>query len=183
MNFNIIVAYCQNRGIGINNTLPWKIRSDLKKFYKLTTGNGKNAIIMGKNTWKSIGSKPLKHRKNIVVSTTMEENDKCIVKPSLNKAISYCNKNNFDESWIIGGQKLYETAMKTYDIDEIYVTEIYEDFDCDTFFPCIPDNYYILYDTVWKQENEITYRYVTFKNKITSNYMLHNVLPQGIVGI
>ena len=73
--------------------------------------------------------------------------------------------------------------MKTYDIDEIYVTEIYEDFDCDTFFPCIPDNYYILYDTVWKQENEITYRYVTFKNKITSNYMLHNVLPQGIVGI
>ena len=50
----------------------------------------------------------------------------------VSKILSYCNKNNFDESWIIGGQKLYETAMKTYDIDEIYVTEIYEDFDCDT---------------------------------------------------
>ena len=179
----LIVANCRNGGIGKNNMLPWNLKPDLNRFKKLTVGEKNNAIIMGKNTWKSIGSKPLKHRKNIVVSTTMEENDKCIVKPSLNKAISYCNKNNFDESWIIGRQKLYETAMKTYDIDEIYVTEIYEDFDCDTFFPCIPDNYYILYDTVWKQENEITYRYVTFKNKITSNYMLHNVLPQGIVGI
>lgn len=179
----LIVANCRNGGIGKNNMLPWNLKPDLIRFKILTVGKNNNAIIMGKNTWESIGSKPLKQRKNIVVSTTMEENDKCIVKPSLDKAVSFCNKNNFDESWIIGGQKLYESAMKTYDIDEIYMTEIYQDFDCDTFFPQIPDNYYIIYDTLWKQENEITYKYVTLKNKISSNYMFHNVLPRDIVGI
>jgi dihydrofolate reductase len=179
----LIVANCRNGGIGKNNMLPWNLKPDLIRFKMLTVGKNNNAIIMGKNTWESIGSKPLKQRKNIVVSTTMEENDKCIVKPSLDKAVSFCNKNNFDESWIIGGQKLYESAMKTYDIDEIYMTEIYQDFDCDTFFPQIPDNYYIIYDTLWKQENEITYKYVTLKNKISSNYMFHNVLPRDIVGI
>ena len=179
----LIVANCRNGGIGKNNMLPWNLKPDLIRFKMLTVGKNNNAIIMGKNTWESIGSKPLKQRKNIVVSTTMEENDKCIVKPSLDKAVSFCNKNNFDESWIIGGQKLYESAMKTYDIDEIYMTEIYQDFDCDTFFPQIPDNYYIIYDTLWKQENDITYKYVTLKNKISSNYMFHNVLPRDIVGI
>ena len=45
---NIIVAYSKNNGIGINNTLPWKITSDLKKFKNLTTGNNNNCIIMVK---------------------------------------------------------------------------------------------------------------------------------------
>jgi dihydrofolate reductase len=40
---NVIVAYCKNGGIGINNTLPWKISSDLKKFKKMTLGNKNNA--------------------------------------------------------------------------------------------------------------------------------------------
>ena len=51
---NIIVAYTNNKGIGKNNSLPWKIPSDLKKFKNLTTGNKKNAIIMGKNTYLSL---------------------------------------------------------------------------------------------------------------------------------
>ena len=54
MNINIIVAYCKNNGIGFENKMPWHIKSDLKKFQKLTIGNGNNAIIMGKNTYNSI---------------------------------------------------------------------------------------------------------------------------------
>ena len=52
--FNIIVAFDIKRGIGIDNTLPWHIPDDLKQFQKLTRGNGKNAVIMGKNTWNSL---------------------------------------------------------------------------------------------------------------------------------
>lgn len=48
MIYNMIVAFDINRGIGINNNLPWNIPDDLKRFSKLTRGNSNNAIIMGK---------------------------------------------------------------------------------------------------------------------------------------
>ena len=50
MIYKLIVAYCANKGIGKDNTLPWNIRSDLIKFSQLTKGSGNNAIVMGKNT-------------------------------------------------------------------------------------------------------------------------------------
>jgi dihydrofolate reductase len=66
--FNIIVAFDINRGIGINNRLPWHIPDDLKQFQKLTRGNGKNAVIMGKNTWNSLPVKMLAGRDNLILS-------------------------------------------------------------------------------------------------------------------
>ena len=68
MNFKIIVAATKKFGIGLNNKLPWRIPEDLKHFSKTTIGKGNNAIIMGRKTWESIGSKPLPKRHNIIIS-------------------------------------------------------------------------------------------------------------------
>ena len=51
---NIIVAACKNRGIGINNTLPWKLKKEMKYFKEVTIGKGNSAVVMGKNTWFSL---------------------------------------------------------------------------------------------------------------------------------
>ena len=75
MIFKIIVALDNKHGIGKNNTIPWKCSKDLKYFFKLTTGNGNNAIIMGKNTYDSIG-KILRMRENIILSSTLNEKKK-----------------------------------------------------------------------------------------------------------
>lgn len=69
MSINGIVAICKNHGIGNNNSLPWKLPQDLKYFQTLTTGQGNNAIIMGKNTWNSI--RFLKRRDHLIISTTL----------------------------------------------------------------------------------------------------------------
>ena len=61
---NIIVAATNNRGIGLNGTIPWKIIQDLK-FFRLMTTN--NAVIMGRKTYDSIG-RPLPNRRNIVIT-------------------------------------------------------------------------------------------------------------------
>ena len=53
MKYKIIAGMCQNRGIGKDGSLPWKIKEDMQFFSKLTKGNGNNAVIMGKNTWES----------------------------------------------------------------------------------------------------------------------------------
>ena len=59
-----VIAVARNRTIGRNNTLPWRLRSDLQRFKRLTLGH---ALIMGRKTFESIG-KPLPGRHTIVVS-------------------------------------------------------------------------------------------------------------------
>lgn len=68
----IILASTKNLGIGKNNDLPWpKLKNDMKLFKKITSGqnNENNALIMGYNTFKSIGEKALPNRKNLVITT------------------------------------------------------------------------------------------------------------------
>ena len=60
-----IVAMADDRVIGVENTLPWRLSADLKHFKALTMGK---PIIMGRKTWESIG-RPLPGRSNIVVSS------------------------------------------------------------------------------------------------------------------
>ena len=71
MNYKIIAAVCQDRGIGKDGTLPWKIAEDMQFFSKLTKGNGKNAVIMGKKTWDSFKGRSLIERDNLIISSTL----------------------------------------------------------------------------------------------------------------
>lgn len=50
--------------IGVDNELPWHLRTDLQHFKKQTAGH---AIIMGRKTFESLG-KPLPNRLNIVLT-------------------------------------------------------------------------------------------------------------------
>ena len=150
-NINLIVAICNNNGIGINNTLPWKVSSDLKKFRILTQGKGNNAIIMGKNTWNSIGSKPLAKRDNLILSTSLEIDETFgessatnIVKSfkNIDDLKKFYNSKNYDELWIIGGEKVYKLFMDNKLVNNLYITYIDYDFECTTFFPKIDTTIY-----------------------------------------
>tara|TARA_A100001015_G_scaffold266410_1_gene315614 strand:- start:1914 stop:2468 length:555 start_codon:yes stop_codon:yes gene_type:complete len=142
--FNIIVATCKNMGIGYDNTLPWNIKSDLRKFRILTIGNNNNAIIMGKNTWNSLPIKPLPFRDNLILSNTLANvnNKNCLVFNNIDSLINYCINKNYDNIWIIGGAKIYNAFIDNYTryIYEIYITHIEKEYKCDSFFPDITDN-------------------------------------------
>ena len=74
MKYDLICAYCDNRGIGYENNIPWKLSDDLKHFKSITTLNNngkKNIVIMGRNTWESIPTqyRPLNDRYNFVLSS------------------------------------------------------------------------------------------------------------------
>ena len=148
---NVIVAYCKNGGIGINNTLPWKISSDLKKFKKMTLGNKNNAIVMGKNTWVSLRNKALPSRDNLILSTSLDidivEPNGYITKSFKNEQIlkEFVNKKNYDELWIIGGENIYDLFLnKTniFKINKIVVTLVDKEVECDKYFPKIDTNKY-----------------------------------------
>tara|TARA_Y100001970_G_scaffold167266_1_gene204722 strand:- start:1996 stop:2547 length:552 start_codon:yes stop_codon:yes gene_type:complete len=146
---NIIVAYEKNKGIGLNNMLPWKISSDLIKFKNLTIGNKNNALIMGKNTWLSL-KKSLPFRDNLILSKSLNIdsiNNNNITKSFKNENLlkDFLDIKNYDEIWVIGGENIYDLFLNKTDIfkiDKIYITFIDKNIDCDIFFPNIDINKY-----------------------------------------
>jgi len=135
-----IIFAISNKGdfCSIDRTsLPWgRVPEDLKYFRNLTTGIGNNAVIMGKNTFASIGHKPFPNRTNIIVSKTLyndintishsittKDQDYYII-PSLNEAIKKAKKLVTGDIFIIGGLDILREALHREDIDYIYVTII-----------------------------------------------------------
>ena len=150
MKYNIIVAYDLDNGIGKNNNLPWDFVEDLRRFSKLTRGNGSNAIIMGKNTWESLPHKPLSKRDNLILSTSLDleigQPKNAYVKTFTNISCvdKFCEEQIYDEVWIIGGSKIYEQFINHDKVKQIYVTLIHETYECDTKFPNISSSWKIL---------------------------------------
>ena len=88
---SVIVAVDLNNAIGCKNALLWHISQDLKYFKSVTTSH---PVIMGKNTYRSIG-RPLPGRRNIVVSgkgLAREEVQKALsaIKPGSNTSFEQC---------------------------------------------------------------------------------------------
>ncbi len=125
-----VVAYSKNRVIGRNNTLPWRLPSDLAHFKKVTMGQ---PIIMGRKTWESLG-RPLPGRRNIVVSRNANyEAQGAEVFSSVQQAIDACSGE--ESVCIIGGAQIFNEALPF--INEIIATEIMTDIDGDVFFPAL----------------------------------------------
>ncbi|MES2830940.1 MAG: dihydrofolate reductase [Pseudomonadota bacterium] len=142
MTLSIIVATDRDRGIGIDNRLPWRLPEDLAHFKRMTTGH---PIIMGRKTFESIG-RPLPGRRNIVITRNpawQHEGVDCVSSisqalalvqlPSTEQADS--NMSAETEAFVIGGAEIYRQALPL--CTRLVVTEIDKVFDCDTFFPAI----------------------------------------------
>ena len=135
MKLSHIVAMSENRVIGKDNKLPWRIPEDLKKFKSLTQHH---TVIMGRKTYESIG-KPLPNRRNIVVTKTLMQpvGVELQVASSMEDALAKINPE--EECFVIGGESLYKQTLSL--IDTIYLTLVHKTVDGDTFYPEVPDNF------------------------------------------
>lgn len=136
---NIIVAKSINNIIGSNNKLPWYIPDDLKRFKNITSNN---IVIMGRKTFESIG-KPLPNRVNYVISKNYKElnkeylyDDDIIFFKNIEDSINYfVDQNKHNKMFVIGGNMLYRYFINNNLYDKIYLTEILNIFNGDTYFP------------------------------------------------
>lgn len=147
----VIVAYTSNLLIGKDNSIPWHISDDLKRFKKLTTGN---VIIMGRKTFESLGSKPLPNRTNIVISSNLHPNNLVKVYKNLNGAI---NDHKNQKIFLIGGYSIYKEGLNF--ASHLEITEIDISLEGDTYFPNIDWN-----------EWEITKIEENFDKKLNARY-------------
>lgn len=126
-----IVAIAENFAIGKDGKLPWHYSSDLKIF-KQTTLN--HAVVMGFNTWESIG-KPLPKRLNIVLSRTrnLQNQPNVLVMRNVEEVLALSKYLDCD-LFIIGGAETYKNFADV--IEKWIVTEIPESVEnADAFMP------------------------------------------------
>ncbi|PSK89046.1 dihydrofolate reductase [Taibaiella chishuiensis] len=144
MQVSMIVAASENNVIGVDNELPWRLPDDLKFFKKQSLGK---PVIMGKNTWISLG-KALPGRLNIVISATLKEvPEGVLVFSRIEEALDYLRAQHHAEVAIIGGGQIYKAAMHLADV--IYMTRVHTTINNGTaFFPVIAPGQWQL---VWEE--------------------------------
>ena len=138
MKLTAVAAVSENLVIGKNNSLPWNIPEDLKRFKTLTSGS---PIIMGRKTYESIG-RPLPNRTNIVLTQKgYSSSDKIKVFNNLDNLLNYCE--DFDnEVFVIGGSEIYK-LLEPY-CSKLVITHVLKEFDGDAFFPINLENWKLL---------------------------------------
>lgn len=127
--------------IGCDNGLPWRLRSDLQRFKRITSDH---VVIMGSKTFESIG-RPLPNRTNVVLSNTMRSNDGPVIVEGpllwaadrdtalfLADLVSITRgKSSF---FVIGGETIYKLFLDQDLINRVYLTEVFAHVQGDAFF-------------------------------------------------
>jgi dihydrofolate reductase len=123
----------EERGIGKNGQVPWRLSADLRRFKALTMGHH---LILGRKTWESIGQS-LPGRKMVIVTRNPEYRPQncpeCVVAPSLQAALELARQAGESEAFIGGGGEIYAQALPL--ADRIYLTTVHTRAGCDVFFP------------------------------------------------
>ncbi|WP_300753451.1 dihydrofolate reductase [uncultured Brachyspira sp.] len=131
---SLIAAVDLKNGIGLNGIMPWgHIKEDMQFFRSTTTGY---PVVMGRVTFESLGGKPLPKRKNIVISSNIDNEvkyDNLFYDTSFENALSKLLLEKYNQIFIIGGESIYKKALDY--ADRIYLTHIDKDYNCDRFFP------------------------------------------------
>lgn len=133
---SLIAAIDENRGLGKDNQLLFKIPEDLKRFKKITTGH---PVIMGRKTFESIG-KILPNRTNIVLTRQtwqppgLPKGAGVEVVGAVDKAIEVAKESpGGEEVFVIGGGSVYQQTIDQ--ADKLYLTVVKGAYPADTFFP------------------------------------------------
>jgi len=150
MMISMIAAMAKNRVIGKDNQMPWHLPADFSWFKRCTMGK---PIIMGRKTFESIG-RPLPGRQNIIISRQQLSIEGVDVVSSIEKALSVA-ANNHQEVMIIGGGSLYSSCLPM--ANKLYITQIDEEIEGDTYFPYIDDSWSETYREYYKKDNNNHY--------------------------
>lgn len=130
MKISLIAAMADNRVIGLNNALPWKLPADMQWFRRQTLGK---PIIMGRKTFESFGGRTLPDRTNIVITRDRdyEAGGGVIIVHDIDAALAAAG--DVEEVMIIGGASFYAQMLPR--AERFYVTQVHGHFEGDAWFP------------------------------------------------
>ncbi|WEN41635.1 Dihydrofolate reductase type 3 [Thauera sp. GDN1] len=157
----IVAALARNGVIGRDNDLPWRLKADLQHFRALTMGH---PILMGRNTWESLG-RPLPGRRNMVVSRDPQfRADGAEVFASPEAAIAAAA--GAERIFVIGGAQLYAKLLAH--AERLVLTEVWADVEGDAHFPMLDRDDFIEERRDSRQadaDNEFDFDFVEYRRR------------------
>jgi dihydrofolate reductase len=149
MRIVLVAAIGENNVIGRNGQLPWRLKSDLQHFRRLTLNK---PVVMGRRTFESIG-KLLKDRTNIVVTRDLSRAASgAVLATSIEEALAYAHddakRRGVDEIMVIGGNDVFAATLPL--ADRLEITHVHAAPDGDVFFPPIDSG-------VWREVSRQDY--------------------------
>jgi thymidylate synthase len=187
-NVKMILAIDKKGGIGSNaseNGMAWHDKEELKIFKQKTQ---KCIVICGSKTASLLP--PLLNRTIFCISKRMRNechqfkynfvwlfND---IEHAINEAKELCNRKIFDGIYVVGGKSIYETCLQHNLIDEVHLSIMKHDYDCDVKIDInLFKNFTI--DTI--DESHETFTHYTLQKYKTDEWqyleLLNKVLASG----
>ena len=145
----IIAAVADNGIIGMEGRLPWKLQDD-KAWFKSNTMN--HTLVMGMNTFKSLGQKVLPGRTSIVLTRRAQGTN-----PNPNLEFrrnwsSILRESYSRDIWIIGGGEIYKLFLPH--ADELILTRVHTAPEGDVLFPDWNRDHWDLVDSLDRPKND-----------------------------
>ncbi len=97
--------------IGVDQTIPWDYPADVRRLWRLTRGA---TVVFGRLTWETLPRRPLRRRRNLVVSRSPVEGAESF--RSVAAAVAACPGETV---WFLGGARIYQEAMDHADFLDI----------------------------------------------------------------
>ena len=168
---SLIVALTPSRVIGRAGGLPWRLRSDLRRFRRLTMGHH---VIMGRRTYESL---PVALTgRHLVVLSRQPEYSLAARDVALDSERHHVVVHDWDaalqavasdgQPFVIGGARLFETALPL--TGRLYITLVHADVAGDTFFPQLDWSNWRLEEDEWHaadRENEFPFSFRTYRRR------------------
>lgn len=134
MRLSLIAALAENRVIGRDGELPWRLSADLRRFKRLTMGHH---LLVGRKTFESIG-RPLPGRIMVVLSRRGVELPEGVRQAgSLEAAVAIARESGDDEAFVAGGGAVYAQALPL--ADRLYLTRVEASYAGDVLFPAFDE--------------------------------------------
>lgn len=160
---DLIAAVDNKWAIGYKGKLLFRIPDDMKRFKAKTIDK---VVVMGRGTFASLpGSKPLAHRTNIVLSSSMSgDNEDVLVCSSLPELLKVIAGFKTSDIFVIGGESIY-TQLLAY-CSYAFITQVIIDCPADKYLHNLNEaqNWVLLDRSEPQKYNELQFCYLTYKN-------------------
>ena len=156
-----IVNVTEDWGIGFEGRLQVAIHADMRRFRELTAGK---TVILGRKTLATFpGGKPLKDRRNLILTTRPEPVEGAETAGSLPELFALLREG--EEVMVIGGESVYRQLLPW--CERAYVTRTllrppadawFPDLDADAGWECAEEGPIL-------SEDGVFFRFCAYRNK------------------